>query len=129
MFAELQQDVAAMDRELSIYKRVVQLVEPSVVHVEATPLASFRMADDIEEAGSGVVVRIGDRNYMLTNRHVIRHSDPTTSALELADGRQVRPTRVIERQGNRRGGAVRRRRRTSSPRASATATTWKSATS
>ncbi len=94
MYVELQQDVAAMDRELSIYKRVVQLMAPSVVHVEATPLSSFRMDADIEEAGSGVVVRIGDRDYILTNRHVIRHSDPGNIRLELGDGRQMRPTRV-----------------------------------
>jgi serine protease Do len=95
MYAELQRDVAAMDRELSIYKRVVQLMEPSVVHVEATPLASFRMPDDVEEAGSGVVVQIGQRNYILTNRHVIRHSNPENIRLELGDGRQIHPTRVV----------------------------------
>jgi serine protease Do len=95
MFAELEQDVAAMDRELSIYKRVVQLVSPSVVHIEATPLASFRMSDDVEEAGSGVVVRIGERDYVLTNRHVVKHSDPNNIRLELADGRQLRPGRIV----------------------------------
>jgi serine protease Do len=95
-YAELQQDVAAMDRELSIYKRVVALVTPSVVHVEATPLASFRMAKDIEEAGSGVVVRVDERDYVLTNRHVVRHSNPDNIRLEFADGRQARPARVLD---------------------------------
>ncbi|HYO23798.1 MAG TPA: trypsin-like peptidase domain-containing protein [Lacipirellulaceae bacterium] len=94
LFTELQQDVAAMERELSIYKRVVQLMAPSVVHVEATPLSSFRMAEDVEEAGSGVLVRIGDRDFVLTNRHVVRHSDVEHIRLELADGRQLRPTRI-----------------------------------
>jgi serine protease Do len=98
-FAALQQDVAAMERELSIYKRVVALVTPSVVHVEATPLASFRMAKDIEEAGSGVVVRIGETDYVLTNRHVVRHSNPENIRLEFADGRQVRPARVLDDPG------------------------------
>jgi serine protease Do len=91
--------VAAMERELSIYKRVVALVTPSVVHVEATPLASFRMAKDIEEAGSGVVVRIGETDYVLTNRHVVRHSNPENIRLEFADGRQVRPARVLDDPG------------------------------
>jgi serine protease Do len=95
MFAELEQDVAAMDRELSIYKRVAALVSPSVVHIEATPLSTFRMAEDIEEAGSGVVVRIGERDFVLTNRHVVKHSDPNNIRLELADGRQLRPTRIV----------------------------------
>jgi serine protease Do len=94
MFAELQRDVADMDREFSVYKRVVQLVAPSVVHVEATPLESFRMGKDVEEAGSGIVVRVGDKDYILTNRHVVKHSDPANIRLELADGRQFHPAHV-----------------------------------
>jgi serine protease Do len=94
LFDELHRDVAALDRELSIYKRVAQLVAPSVVHVQATPLDSYRFERDVEEAGSGVVVRIGDKDYVLTNRHVIRHSDPDHIRLELADGRQISPVDV-----------------------------------
>jgi serine protease Do len=96
MFDDLARDVAELDRELSIYKRVVALATPSVVHVEATPLAEFRMARNIEEAGSGVVVRLGERNYVLTNRHVVRHSDPDNIRLELSDGRQIHPTRIAD---------------------------------
>ena len=33
LYAELSRDVDALDRELSIYKRVVKLVAPSVVHI------------------------------------------------------------------------------------------------
>lgn len=96
MFEDLRRDVAAMNRELSIYKRVVELVSPSVVHVESTPLESFRLGRNVEEAGSGVIVRIGERNYVMTNRHVVRHSDVDHIRLELADGRQVHPTRVVD---------------------------------
>ncbi len=96
LYDELGRDVAAMDRELGIYKRVVDLMAPSVVHVEATPLASFHMDSEVEEAGSGVVVRIGDRNYVLTNRHVIRHADLDHVRLELADGRQATPRQIID---------------------------------
>jgi len=96
LFEELGRDVAAMERELGIYKRVVALVAPSIVHVEATPLASYNFDREVEEAGSGVVVRIGDRDYVLTNRHVIRHSDVDHVRLELADGRQLKPLRMIE---------------------------------
>ena len=92
LYDELHRDVAAMDRELSIYKRVVQLVAPSVVHVQAKPLADYRFGRDVEEAGSGVVVRMGERDYVLTNRHVVKHSDPEHIRLELSDGRQISPT-------------------------------------
>lgn len=96
LYDELSRDVTALDRELGIYKRVVALVAPSIVHVEATPLATYHFDRDVEEAGSGVVVRIGDRDYVLTNRHVIRHSDVDHVRLELADGRQLKPLRMIE---------------------------------
>jgi serine protease Do len=94
-FDELQRDVASMDRELSIYKRVVQLVAPSVVHVQAKPLAEFRFRREVEEAGSGVLVRLGQRDYVLTNRHVVKHSDIENIRLELNDGRQIQPKQVL----------------------------------
>jgi serine protease Do len=95
LYDELHRDVAAMDRELSIYKRVVQLAAPSVVHVQAKPLAEFRFRREVEEAGSGVLVRVAERDFVLTNRHVVKHSDIDNIRLELYDGRQVSPTQVL----------------------------------
>ncbi len=95
LYDELHRDVAALERELSIYKRVVQLVAPSVVHVQAKPLADYRFRRDIEEAGSGVLVRMGERDYVLTNRHVVKHSDTEHIKLELYDGRQISPTQIL----------------------------------
>ena len=95
LYDELHRDVAAMERELSIYKRVVQLVAPSVVHVQAKPLADYRFRRDVEEAGSGVLVRMSERDYVLTNRHVVKHSDTEHIKLELYDGRQISPTRIF----------------------------------
>lgn len=94
LFAELQRDVAALDRELSIYKRVVQLVSPSVVHVDAKPLPRYGFRRDVEEAGSGVLVRLRGADYVLTNRHVVKHSDESHIRLELTDGREIRPMRI-----------------------------------
>ncbi len=93
-FAELAEDVVALDSQLSIYKRVVQLVSPSVVHVEATPLPQYRLRRDAEEAGSAVLVRYRGADYVLTNRHVIKHSSEELILLELADGQQLHPKRI-----------------------------------
>lgn len=93
MFAELSRDVDQLERELGIYKRVAKLVSPSVVHVESTPLPQFRYRN-VEEAGSGVVVRYGKRNFVLTNRHVVRHSREDLIRLELSSGRQIKPVRM-----------------------------------
>ncbi len=92
-FAELSRDVDALSRELGIYKRVAKLVAPSVVHIEATPLPQYRFRD-IEEAGSAVLVRFRGKDYVLTNRHVIKHSQEDLIRLELYDGRQLHPTKI-----------------------------------
>lgn len=93
-FAKLANDVDALSRELSIYKRVAKLVSPSVVHIDATPLPQYRFRRDVEEAGSAVMVRYRDRDYVLTNRHVIKHSKENLIRLELADGRQIEPIQI-----------------------------------
>ncbi|MCH7751286.1 MAG: trypsin-like peptidase domain-containing protein [Planctomycetes bacterium] len=94
LYAELSRDVDALDRELSIYKRVVRLVAPSVVHIESTPLPKHRFRRDVEEAGSGILVRYQGKDYVLTNRHVIKHSQEDLIRLELADGQELQPTRI-----------------------------------
>jgi serine protease Do len=93
-FAQLAEDVRALDAQVSIYKRVVHLVSPSVLHIEATPLPQYRLRRDAEEAGSAVLVRYRGADYALTNRHVIKHSDENLISLELADGRQLHPKRI-----------------------------------
>ena len=93
MFTELARDVDQLERELGIYKRVAKLVSPSVVHVESTPLPQFRYRN-VEEAGSGVLVRYRDYDYVLTNRHVVRHSSVDLIRLELASGRQIKAVKM-----------------------------------
>jgi serine protease Do len=97
LYRELARDVQLLQRELGIYKRVIKLVSPSVVHIEATPLPQYQMRQDIEEAGSGVLIQLpglSGKTFVLTNRHVIKHSDKDHLRLELADGRQLQPTRI-----------------------------------
>ncbi len=93
-YAALAQDVDALERELGIIKRVVRLVTPTVVHIEARPLPRYRGLLNIEEAGSGVIVQFGSDFYVLTNRHVIRHSSPELIDIHLADGRLEHPVRI-----------------------------------
>jgi S1-C subfamily serine protease len=95
-FAALSRDVDALDREFSLIKRVVKLVTPTVVHIEASLLAKFRGMLDVEEAGSGVIVDFNGNFYVLTNRHVIRHSSKELIRIHLADGRVLVPERIWE---------------------------------
>ncbi|MEN0110921.1 MAG: trypsin-like peptidase domain-containing protein [Planctomycetota bacterium] len=93
-FRQLATDVAALEEQLGIYKRVARLVAPSVVHIEARPVSGYRTRSNQQEAGSGVVVRFRGKPYVLTNRHVIRRSAPTHIDVYLIDDAKVSPSRA-----------------------------------
>jgi serine protease Do len=67
-----------------------------VVHIEAKNSAR-NTAYEIrpsEEAGSGVIIDLDGKPFVLTNRHVISNSSVETIRIRLASGRQIRPTRT-----------------------------------
>jgi S1-C subfamily serine protease len=92
----LARDVQALEREFGLIKRVVKLVTPAVVHIEASQTPQYRGRIDIEEAGSGVIVEFAGKHYVLTNRHVIRHSSKELIGIHLTDGRVLQPERIWE---------------------------------
>ncbi|MFT7642274.1 MAG: serine protease Do, partial [Pirellulaceae bacterium] len=53
----------------------------------------------LEEAGSGVLVEINERLYVLTNRHVIKDANLTSIRIELSDGRSINPSQVWSDRG------------------------------
>jgi serine protease Do len=77
---------------------VVKLIRPTVVHIEAEKIEptvlQYGRKQHVEEAGSGYIVKLGDRHYVLTNRHVIKEADVKNIKVRLYDGRQIRPTRT-----------------------------------
>lgn len=95
LFAELARDVAALEQQGSILKRVVKLATPSVAHIEVRRDDSPRSkAGSPDEAGSGVVIDWAGKHYLLTNRHVIKNSTSAQIQIKLSDGRKLRPTRI-----------------------------------
>jgi serine protease Do len=96
LYAELAADVAELERHGSILKRVVKLVTPAVVHIEARrdPETGRPARVESEEAGSGVIIERRGKQYVLTNRHVIKYSSPSNINVKLADGRIVHPTQT-----------------------------------
>lgn len=76
LFDELHEDAERFQRQFGIVKRVVKLVIPTVVHIDAyrqERSASGRgPVETIDEAGSGIVIEVGGGWYVLTNRHVIQ---------------------------------------------------------
>jgi serine protease Do len=93
LYAELAADVAELEQRGSILKRVVKLVTPAVVHIEARRETDSARAGrgDAEEAGSGVIIERRGKFYVLTSRHVIKYSTVAGINIKLSDGRVVHP--------------------------------------
>ncbi|MBX3412863.1 MAG: trypsin-like peptidase domain-containing protein [Pirellulales bacterium] len=98
LYEQLGREVSDLERHAHILKLVVRLVGPTVVHIETekTDALSTRIGGKrtIEEAGSGVVLRLHDDFYVLTNWHVIRDATLDHVNIRLSDGRVLNPSRV-----------------------------------
>jgi serine protease Do len=103
-YQQLADDVEELEKPLGIIKRVVRLASPTVVHIEASKTEPIQLryghrGGGVEEAGSGVVISLADKNFVLTNRHVIKFADAPRIKIRLADGRQIYPTQVWSDKG------------------------------
>ena len=93
-YAQIAQDVDLLEQQQSLLRRVVRLVAPTVVHIEAIkeePVSEkntgrSREPKKIEEAGSGVLVLINKATVILTNRHVIHGAELQSIRVETSDG-------------------------------------------
>jgi serine protease Do len=112
-YAQIAQEVDLIERQHSLLRRVVRLVSPTVVHIEAIkdePVSergnssngqsesrgSKSESRKIEEAGSGVIVSIAGGNYVITNRHVVHAATLNNLKVETSDGMSLKPSRVWE---------------------------------
>lgn len=97
-YDELARDVAALEKQAGILRRVVEIVRPAVVHIVAekpkSNRATYSRRAPIEEAGSGVIIVMAEKFHVLTNRHLIKFSSPGEIAIKLADGRLIHPTKT-----------------------------------
>ncbi|MCB9920830.1 MAG: trypsin-like peptidase domain-containing protein [Planctomycetaceae bacterium] len=97
LFNELADEVDALEAPLGLLKKVIRLVRPSVVHIEASkrvPANTRSGRKPVEEAGSGIVIRVESKLYILTNRHVIDEAQLNDIAIKLSDRRILHPTTV-----------------------------------
>ncbi len=94
LFAALAEEADALEARLNVVKTVVRLARPSVVHIEWQKRRAARpggRAVQIEEAGSGVVLRLKEQFFVVTNWHVIRDAELKDIKIILADGRTLTP--------------------------------------
>jgi serine protease Do len=98
LLRELEGHAGVLEAQSAVIKTVVKLVGPAVVHIEANTVHRSALVHGKtqfrEEAGSGVIVRIGDDFCVLTNRHVVKGATIDKIQITLADGRPIRPTRI-----------------------------------
>jgi serine protease Do len=104
LYQDIAADVALLEQQGSLLKKVVRLVRPSVVHLETiridtsqfsrAPVLDRRTQPTVEEAGSGVAVELADRLYIVTNRHVIRDASLADITIRRYDGRFLKPQKV-----------------------------------
>ena len=92
-FQRLTEQTTNGQSNLSFLRQLVQLVQPTVVHIEAKkgPTGTSGKQSYIEEAGAGVIVEVGERIAILTNRHVIVDSQNEDILIQLNDGRFFHP--------------------------------------
>lgn len=111
-YAQIAQEVELLERQNSLLKKVVRLVSPTVVHIEAikeevvnergaaaarSESRSYKQeVRKVEEAGSGVIVQLGNANYVITNRHVIHDAALSSLKIETSEGVVLKPIRVWE---------------------------------
>ncbi len=101
LYRQLRNQAEVLEKQSAVLKTVSKLLCPSVVHIEAdvTRRNSLNITGKtrrVEENGSGVIVQLGDKFYVLTNRHVISGARPNEIKVNLCDGRLLYPSKVLD---------------------------------
>jgi serine protease Do len=97
LYAELARDVAQLEAQGNVLKKVVRLIQPVVVHIEAQKSGREDLRPGrrrLEEAGAGVVIQREKAFYIITNRHVVKESALSQIKIKLADNRVIYPTKM-----------------------------------
>ena len=98
-YENLGTEVEHLERQAMALRKVVHFVKPTVVHIDAKRTDSFntrgRAASSVEDAGSGTILEYEGKQYILTNRHVVKSAASVrTIKIKLADGRTITPSAV-----------------------------------
>ena len=88
LFEQLAADAKQFDAR-NILKKVVRVAKPSVVHIQSRKIVQAGSRRTIEEAGSGFVVEIDDRKFIITNRHVVFPTVADGVKISLEDGQKL----------------------------------------
>lgn len=98
-FQELASDVDRLDTFLGIFKRLVRLVSPSVVHIdtkktEASDSSDASQTREVEEAGAGVLLEYRGRLLVITNRHVVVPAQLSSILIQGSNRAETNPLKL-----------------------------------
>ncbi|HEY4309731.1 MAG TPA: trypsin-like peptidase domain-containing protein [Pirellulales bacterium] len=95
-FESLAREVDQFQRQANILKTVIKLVSPSVVHIDAERVETLGRSRKglVEEAGSGVIIEVAGKAYVLTNRHVIKNHNKADIKIRLYDNHELHPQQI-----------------------------------
>lgn len=100
LYRQLRGQAEYFEKQSAVVKTAAKLMGPTLVHVEADvtrrPALSVGPGRQVEENGSGVIIQYANKHYVLTSRHVIAGAELTAIKINLADGRRIFPTKVLE---------------------------------
>ncbi len=101
MYRELAEAAEPFEHQAALLRKLIRTVTPTVVHIEAVKAAAGTgyVKQTVEEAGAGVILRHKDQFYVLTNRHVVRDAALDRIRIQLADGREFSPMRLMSDPG------------------------------
>ena len=96
LYAEAARDAEHLEQQGRQLRRLMQLLRPTVVHIDARkPLLRPRGGKTTEaEAGSGVICEVAGRLVVVTNRHVVSRAELDDIRIRLDDGRELQPRRL-----------------------------------
>lgn len=103
LYAEIAREVALLESQGSLLKKVIRVIQPTVVHIEAQKSGREDARPgrrSVEEAGAGVIIERNSKLYVLTNRHVVKDSTLAQVKVKLSDNRMIHPTKVWTDRGS-----------------------------
>jgi len=100
LYRQLRSQAEIVEKQSAVVKTVAKLIGPTVAHIEAetSNRRSLQLhvgpARQVEESGSGVIVELAGKFYILSSRHLVQGAAPSAIKINLADGRRIHPEKV-----------------------------------
>lgn len=94
-YQDLAREAAPLQQFSQVLGKIAAVATPSVVHIQSERKTASR--GRVEETGSGVVMTSSKKDgfFVVTNRHVVDGATPDDISIQLHDGREIHPERVL----------------------------------